>query len=81
VSVELTPVGPEAAARMLAGEPPGDFAVPDDYPTEFSTGIAENAGKGLVGGPFFIRRVPDGLVVGEIGGAVVDPEWLRSATR
>jgi RimJ/RimL family protein N-acetyltransferase len=71
VSVTLEPVSLSAAAAIRAGEPPPGAPVPDDYPTEFSLGIAEAAEKGQALGPFFIRRVDDGLVVGEIGGAVV----------
>jgi RimJ/RimL family protein N-acetyltransferase len=73
VDVALTPVSPAAAQAIRAGRRPPDVAVPDDYPTEFSMGIAEAAQKGQELGPFFIRRADDGLVVGEIGGAVVAP--------
>ena len=89
MSVDLVPVSRAAAAAIRAGERPPDFAVPDDYPTEFSHGIAEAAEKGQALGPFFIRRADDGLVVGEIGGeivaegtaeigyAVVESQWGR----
>jgi RimJ/RimL family protein N-acetyltransferase len=70
--VELTPVS-AAAARILAGERPEDVAVPEDYPTEFSAGIAEAAEKGQALGPFFVRRGSDGLVVGKIGGELGEP--------
>ncbi len=48
--------------------------VADDYPTEFSAGVAQVVGaKGQLG-PFFVHRSEDELVVGEIGGAFVDEE-------
>ena len=64
----------EAAEAILAGERPGDVHVPDDYPTEFSAGVAE-AALGAEGqlGPFFVQRSEeDDLVVGEIGAAFID---------
>jgi RimJ/RimL family protein N-acetyltransferase len=44
-----------------------------DYPTEFSTGIAQNVGNGSPLGPFFVSRTEDDLIVGEIGGGFVGP--------
>lgn len=62
---------PEAADAILAGERPGDVRVADDYPTEFSAGVAQAVGtRGF--GPFFVHRSKDDVVVGEIGGAFVD---------
>lgn len=63
----------EAAEAILAGERPGDVRVPDDYPTEFSAGVAQ-AALGAEGqlGPFFVQRSEDDLVVGEIGAAFID---------
>jgi RimJ/RimL family protein N-acetyltransferase len=62
----------EAADAILAGERPGDVRVADDYPTEFSAGVAHCVGAEGQFGPFFLRRSEDDLVVGEIGGAFVD---------
>jgi RimJ/RimL family protein N-acetyltransferase len=72
-SVYLRPVSRAAADAVLAGGRPDDVDVADDYPTEFSAGIAQQAGAGSPLGPFFIHRATDGIVVGEIGGAMVGP--------
>jgi RimJ/RimL family protein N-acetyltransferase len=64
----------EAADALLGGERPGDVRVADDYPTEFSTGVAQCVGAEGQFGPFFLHRSEDDLVVGEIGGAFVDDE-------
>src|SRR5919108_329310 len=63
-----------AADALLAGERPGDMRVADDYPTEFSAGVAQCVGAERQFGPFFLHRSEDDLVVGEIGGAFVDEE-------
>jgi [ribosomal protein S5]-alanine N-acetyltransferase len=70
--VVLKPISARAAEALAAGRPP-DIAVERGYPTEFSEGVGRTAGasKGL--GPFFIHRVADDVVVGEIGGAFVEP--------
>jgi RimJ/RimL family protein N-acetyltransferase len=62
----------EAAHALLAGERPGGVRVADDYPTEFSAGVAQCVGAEGQFGPFFLHRAEDDLVVGEIGGAFVD---------
>jgi RimJ/RimL family protein N-acetyltransferase len=64
----------EAADALLAGERHGDVRVADDYPTEFSAGVAQYVGAEGQFGPFFLHRSEDDLVVGEIGGAFVDDE-------
>src|SRR5215208_5725042 len=64
----------EAADAILAGARPGDVRVGDDYPTEFSAGVAQCVGAEGQLGPFFVHRSEDDLVVGEIGGAFVDEE-------
>src|SRR5919108_3755080 len=61
-----------AADALLAGERPGDMRVADDYPTEFSAGVAQCVGAERQFGPFLLHRSEDDLVVGEIGGAFVD---------
>lgn len=63
-----------AADALLTGERPGDVRVADDYPTEFSAGVAQCVGAERQFGPFFLHRSEDDLVVGEIGGAFVDDE-------
>ena len=63
-----------AADALLVGERPGDVHVADDYPTEFSSGVAQYVGAEGQFGPFFLHRSEDDLVVGEIGGAFVDDD-------
>jgi GNAT superfamily N-acetyltransferase len=48
--------------------------VADDYPTEFSVGVAQYVGAERQFGPFVLHRSEDEVVVGEIGGAFVDEE-------
>jgi RimJ/RimL family protein N-acetyltransferase len=63
----------EAAEAILAGERPRDVRVADDYPTEFSSGVAEAAlGTEPQFGCFFIHRPEDDVVVGDIGAAFID---------
>ena len=73
MTIVLRRVTREAAEAILAGERPRDMRVADDYPTEFSAGVAE-AALGAEGqlGPFFVQRSEDDLVVGEIGAAFID---------
>jgi RimJ/RimL family protein N-acetyltransferase len=73
MTVELRHMTREAADAILAGERPGDVRVADDYPTEFSAGVARAVGP-LSFGPFFVHRSNDDVVVGEIGGAFVDED-------
>src|SRR5215207_3554036 len=74
MTIVLSEMTREAADAILAGARPGDVRVADDYPTEFSAGVAQAVGaKGQLG-PFFVHRSEDELVVGEIGGALVDEE-------
>jgi RimJ/RimL family protein N-acetyltransferase len=63
-----------AADAILAGERPGGVRVADDYPTEFSAGVAQYVGAAGQFGPYFLQRPEDDVVVGEIGGAFVDGE-------
>src|SRR5919109_3038948 len=63
-----------AADALLAGERPAGVRVADDYPTEFSAGVAQVVGGERQFGPFFLHRSADDLVIGEIGGAFVDDE-------
>src|SRR5690242_13432100 len=61
----------EAADAVLAGDPPPDVRVAQDYPTEFSGGVAQFVGTAGQLGPFLVHRIEDDVVVGEIGGAFV----------
>jgi RimJ/RimL family protein N-acetyltransferase len=62
----------EATEAVLAGERPGDVRVADDYPTDFSAGVARALGAGRQFGSFLLHRAEDDLVVGEIGAAFID---------
>jgi len=73
MTIELRQMTREAADAILAGERPGDVRVADDYPTEFSLGVARAVGT-LPFGPFFLHRSEDDVVVGEIGGAFIDED-------
>ena len=72
--VKLGEMSREAAAAILAGEPPPDVEVTQDYPTEFSVGVAQCVGAAGQFGPFLVQRSDDDVVVGEIGGAYVDEQ-------
>jgi RimJ/RimL family protein N-acetyltransferase len=71
VTIVLREVTGEAAVAILAGERPADVRVADDYPTEFSAGMAQAVGtEGQF--HYFVQRLEDDVVVGEIGAAFVD---------
>ncbi len=72
MTIVLREMTREAADAILAGERPGDVRVANDYPTEFSAGVAQRVGAEGQFGPFFLHRSEDDRVVGEIGGAFVD---------
>ncbi len=72
MTIVLREMTRDAADAILAGERPGNVRVADDYPTEFSAGVARYVGAERQFGPFFLHRRDDDLVVGEIGGAFVD---------
>jgi [ribosomal protein S5]-alanine N-acetyltransferase len=71
--IELRLMSEDVASALLAGERPSDVVVADDYPTEFTLGMAPMAGAGSPLGPWLIHRQKDGLVVGDIGGAYTGP--------
>ena len=71
--IVLREVTREAAETILAGERPANVRVADDYPTEFSAGMAQAVGtEGQF--HYFVHRLEDDVVVGEIGAAFVDEE-------
>ena len=74
VTIILSEMTRESADAILASERPGDVRVADDYPTEFSVGVAQYVGAERQFGPFVLHRSEDEVVVGEIGGAFVDEE-------
>ena len=73
MTVVLRAMTRDAAEAILAGERPAGVRVADDYPTEFSAGMAQAVGTG---GQFhyLVHRLEDDVVVGEIGAAFVDQE-------
>ncbi len=73
MTIVLREVTGEAAEAILAGERPANVRVADDYPTEFSAGMAQAVGTD---GQFhyFVQRREDDVVVGEIGAAFVDEQ-------
>jgi RimJ/RimL family protein N-acetyltransferase len=72
MSIVLRLVSAAAGEALRAGRPPAGLRVAEDYPTEFSAGVGEQAASGAGPmGPFFIHRAEDDVVIGEIGGAVV----------
>jgi RimJ/RimL family protein N-acetyltransferase len=75
-TVVLKPISRGAAAALAAGRLP-DVPVAPGYPTEFSAGVGQSAGAGRGLGPFFIHRVEDDVVVGELGGAFVEHDTVE----
>ena len=73
MTIVLREIPREAADAILGGKRPGGVRVADDYPTEFSAGMAQAVG---IEGQFhyFVQRLEDDVVVGEIGAAFVDEE-------
>jgi RimJ/RimL family protein N-acetyltransferase len=69
--VEPMPISREVARALLDGRRPPDMCFAEGYPSEFSletmTAVPDHAGPG---GPFFVIRRSDGVVIGEIGCAV-----------
>ncbi|MFT3924383.1 MAG: GNAT family N-acetyltransferase [Myxococcales bacterium] len=57
------------AAALLEGKRPSDIRVADDYPSEFSQGVAAQVADGSDLGPYVIYPSTEAIVVGEIGGA------------
>ena len=52
MTVRLREMSREAADAILAGTRPGDVRVAQDYPTEFSAGVAQCVGAVGQFGPF-----------------------------
>lgn len=68
-SVRLERMSPATAAALLEGKRPSDIQVADDYPTEFSQGVAAQVESASDLGPYVIYAPSEAVVVGEIGGA------------
>lgn len=74
MAIILRPISRTAAEDLRCGRLPSDVHSAPDYPTEFSGSISRCAGPGKTQlGPFFLHRSADGVVVGEIGAALVAP--------
>ena len=73
MTIGLREVTREAADAILAGERPANVRVAEDYPTEFSAGMAQAVGTERQF-HYFAHRLEDDVVVGEIGAAFVDEE-------
>ncbi|MBX3125150.1 MAG: hypothetical protein KF718_00455 [Polyangiaceae bacterium] len=73
MGVRLERMTTATAAALLEGGRPSDIPVADDYPSEFSRGVAEQVANGSDLGPYVIYELKDAIVVGEIGGAFTEP--------
>jgi len=71
MAIVLREITREAADAILAGERPQGVHLADDYPTEFSAGMAQAVGSERQF-HYFVHRLEDDVVVGEIGAAFVD---------
>jgi len=69
MGVRLERMTPETAAALLEGKRPPDIAVAEDYPTEFSQGVAAQVATASDLGPYVIYPPAESIAVGEIGGA------------
>lgn len=69
MGVRLERMTEATAAALLQGKRPSDIPVAEDYPTEFSQGVAAQVASGSDLGPYVIYAATEPVVVGEIGGA------------
>lgn len=69
MSVRLERMTAATAAALLDEKCPSDIRVADDYPTEFSRGVAAQVANGSDLGPYVVYAPTESVVVGEIGGA------------
>jgi RimJ/RimL family protein N-acetyltransferase len=69
MGVRLERMTTATAAALLEGRRPSDIPVAEDYPTEFSRGVAAQVANGSDLGPYVIYPPTEAVVVGEIGGA------------
>lgn len=69
MGVRLERMTAATAAALLEGKYPSDILVAEDYPTEFSWGVAAQVANGSDLGPYVIHSQTASVVVGEIGGA------------
>lgn len=73
VGLHLERMTRATAAALLEGTRPIDVEVAEDYPTEFSQGVAAQVANGSDLGPYVIYPRAESVVVGEIGGALTGP--------
>lgn len=71
MGIRLERMTSATAAALLEGKRPPDIAVAEDYPTEFSQGVAAQGAHGSELGPYVIYAPGGDVVVGEIGGAFI----------
>jgi RimJ/RimL family protein N-acetyltransferase len=76
MTVVQKPISRQAAEALAVGRAP-DVLVAPGYPTGFSAGVGQNAGASRGPGPFFIHRVEDDVVVGELGAAFIEPDTIE----
>jgi RimJ/RimL family protein N-acetyltransferase len=69
MGIRLERMTAATAAAVLEGKRPPDITVAEDYPTEFSQGVAAQVESGGGFGPYVIYAATAPIVVGEIGGA------------
>jgi RimJ/RimL family protein N-acetyltransferase len=69
MSVRLERMTAAMAAALLEGKRPSDIPLAEDYPTEFSRGVATQVANGSDLGPYVIYPSAESVVIGDIGGA------------
>ena len=69
MGVRLERMTAATAAALLEGKRPSDIPLAEDYPTEFSRGVAAQVANGSDLGPYVIYPATDSVVIGDIGGA------------
>jgi RimJ/RimL family protein N-acetyltransferase len=68
--IRLRPISASALEALAGGRRPAGVTVADDYPTEFSHEMGRG-GAGTPLGLFFLHRIEDDVVVGEIGAGFI----------
>lgn len=76
-AVRLEPMSRETASAIERGERPHDVTTAEDYPTEFSRGVAAQVAATSALGPYVVIDLENDVVVGEIGGARIEPETVE----
>jgi len=76
-ALELRQISVSSAALVAGGLGPVEIPVALDYPTEFSVEVALSIRDGEPLGPFFLVSTAAGMVVGEIGGTLVQSNTVE----